>query len=102
MKDSEEVPPLPYPAQALQDQGDFGRGEVGGVLDAVNAVPVPSYYSCLAGIKKEVGERVSEDGLSFRLDRRSRGKIDIDKGCFVDFKIQDAATRECFDIFNFQ
>ena len=75
---------------------------MGGVLDAVNAVPVPSYYSCLAGIKKEVGERVSEDGLSFRLASRARGQIDIDERCFVDLKIQDAATGKCSNIFNFQ
>ena len=50
MKDSKEVLPLFYPAKALEDRGDFGLGVVSGVLDAVDAVPIPSNYACLAGI----------------------------------------------------
>jgi len=50
MKDSKEVLPLFYPAKALEDRGDFGRSVVRGVLDAVDAIPIPSNYSCFAGI----------------------------------------------------
>ena len=50
MKDSEEILPLFHPAETLEDRGDLGRSVVRGVSDAVDAIPVPSYYSCFAGI----------------------------------------------------
>ena len=99
---SEEVPPLHHSAQALEDRGDFGGGQVGCVFDIVNCVPVPCYDPCLAGVKEEVGKRITKDGLSFCLACRTGWQIDIAKGDPVNLKVQDAATRESFDIFNFE
>ena len=75
---------------------------VGCVPDIVNAIPVPSYNPCLAGVEDEVGKGISEDGLSFCLACRAGGEIDIAERDSVDLKVQDVATGKSFDIFNFE
>ena len=75
---------------------------MGGISGTVNAIPISTYDSIFTGIEEEIGEAVAEDGLPVSFACRARRQVHVDKGGLVDFKVEDATSREGLDIFNFQ